>query len=252
MRGEGDSRVRKGMAGIVLLALLGLGLLAGYAALYTGYFRYQGLELVGASRITPAEVEQILGLRKGEPRWRYPVAVLRRELLRLEPWVKEAEVTWQGGLLRIAVTERRPVALLPYYNLYAVLDAEGVVLDAATLDEYRLPVISGISLPRALRGERVQHPDLAGALRAAALLPREVADQVSEIHVTPLGELELILEGPVTVFLGPPQRLEEKLATLPAVWEDGLPLLEVARRQGYDLNLVNPDRPTFQPWSSGR
>ncbi|MFO7171661.1 MAG: cell division protein FtsQ/DivIB [Bacillota bacterium] len=240
------------MAGIVLLVLLGLGLLSGYAALHAGYFRYQELELVGAARITPAEVEQILGLEEGTPRWRYPAAVLRQQLLRLEPWVKEAEVTWQGRRLRIAVTERRPVALLPYYNLYAVLDAEGIVLEAASLDEYRLPVISGVALPRALRGERVRHPDLAGALRAAALLPQEVADQVSEIHVTPLGELELIVEGPVTVFLGPPQRLEEKLATLPAVWENGTPLLEEARRRGYDLNLVNPDRPTLQPRSAGR
>lgn len=235
------------MGGLVPLALMGLLLLAGYAFLYSSSFRFVRVELTGGERLTAAHIEQILGLRPGEVRWRYPITMLRRELLAREPWVAAADLRWEGGVLHVQVEERRPVALVPYYNLYAVLDGRGVVLAAAPLDRFRVPVITGVVLPRALRGEQIQHPDLAGALQAAALLPPQVAGQVSEIHVTPVGELQLILEGPVTVLLGPAQRLEEKLATLPAVWENGVPLIEEARRRGYDLNLVNPDRPSLQP-----
>lgn len=235
---------RRGGPLLVALVLL-LVLLAAWGALQAPAFRLQRVAVTGNQRVPAAAIQQLLAVPPGAVRWRYPAGELRERLLRLEPWLQDARVAWQpGGVLAVAVTERQPVALLPYYNLYALVDAGGIILDLATLTEYRLPVIAGIPLARGLRGEAVRHPHLAGALQVLALLSGPLVPD--EVSVSPAGDLTLVYRGPVAVLLGPPERLEEKAAALAGVDPAaGRTLLELARQQRRTLDLRNPNRPTF-------
>lgn len=230
-------------------ALALLVLLAAYALAQAPPYRLQRVDLVGAAHLSPEQVVAIAGLEPGALRWRHPAERIRRRLIEGEPWVRDARVSWlAGGVLRVEVTERSPVALLPYYNLYAVLDAGGLILGLARLDEYRLPVITGIPLPRGLRGEQVRHPHLTGALEAAELLPEAALAELSELAVSPEGDLSLIFRGPVVAILGPPTSLREKILALLATGpEGGRTLLEEARLTGHNVDLRNPARPTLSP-----
>lgn len=236
---------------LALGALAAVVLVAAYALLQSPAFRLQRVEVSGNARVTAEEVRRLLGLPPGALRWRHRPADLRARLLGLQPWLQDARVEWgAGGVLRVAVHERRPAALLPYYNLYAVLDGEGIILDVASLAEFKAPVITGVPLPRGLRGEQVRHPHLAGALQLLALLPGNLVPD--ELAVGPAGDLTLTYPGPVAVLFGPPERLADKVAALAAVDPDaGRPLLDLARRQGRVLDLRNPDRPTFSAGRSG-
>lgn len=237
--------------GVSLLAVLTL--LAAYALAQSPPYRLQRVEVVGSAHLRPEDVMAGLGLRPGDLRWRHSPARLRQRLLETEPWVRDAAVEWLGrGVLRVEVTERAPVALLPYYNLYAVLDADGVILQLAGLEEYRLPVITGIPLPRGLRGERVRHPHLPGALEAAQLLPPGARQDLSEIAVSPEGDLSLIFRGSVVAILGPPASLREKILALFATGgPERRTLLEEARLTGHNVDLRNPARPTLSPALAG-
>lgn len=243
---------RAGASGSLPLAVSALALLVlltGYALAQAPPYRLQRVDLVGAAHLRPEDVLVAAGLEPGALRWRHPAERIRRRLIEGEPWVRDARVSWlPGGVLRVEVTERTPVALLPYYNLYAVLDADGVILRLARLDEYRLPVITGIPLPRGLRGEQVRHPHLAGALEAAELLPEAALADLSELAVSPQGDLSLIFRGPVVAILGPPTSLREKVLALLATGPDGgRTLLEEARLTGHNVDLRNPARPTLSP-----
>lgn len=232
---------------LALGALAVLAALAAYGTLQSPAFRLQRVDVAGNQRVSADAVRRALGVPPRGLRWQHRPDDLRARLLRLEPWLKDARVQWQGGgVLSVAVSERRPAALLPYYNLYALLDAEGVILDLAALTEYRLPVVAGVPLPRGLRGEQVRHPHLTGALEALGLLPDNLLPD--EVTVSPAGDLTLIYSGPVAVLIGPPDRLADKVAALAGVDPSaGKPLLDLARQQRRVLDVRNPARPTFGP-----
>lgn len=224
-----------------MLALLALSAMAVYTYLYSAAFRLQRMEITGHSRLTAADIQLAAGVAAGDLQWQHPPDEVRRRLLESSLGLVDARVEWQpGGVLAIAVAERQPVAVLPYYNLFALVDGEGVILALSQLTEHSLPFISGIPLSRGLLGERVAHPHLEPALRAARLLPEPVRADLAEVHVAPSGELTLVFNGPIQATLGPPSQLEEKLTALLAVYD-------TARAGGYNIDLRRPVQANLIP-----
>lgn len=213
--------------------------LAGYSFLMAPPFRLTRIEVTGVQRLSADHVRGSAGLPQGSERWRYPPALIRQRLLEKEPWIGEATVVWSGNTLQITVQEREPVALVPYYHLFLLVDSEGTILELTSPKDSRLPMITGVSPVKALRGERLSGLQLSGALMVAQRLPPELRTLLSEIYADPTGDLTLIFEGPRAAILGPPVDLEEKLLALVGVYPE-------ARRENRDIDLRNSARPTLR------
>lgn len=228
-------------APLLVVALAALALLAVYAFLRSPAFRLQEIRVAG-NRLLPVEpVLAATGLEPGDLRWSHPAGVVRDRLLRAGLGLRDADVDWlPDGVLSVRVTERDPVALLPYYNSFAVVDGEGYILTLGGLSDFALPVVTGLPLRRGLVGEQVQGEAVRGALYTAQVLPADVRAELAEIALSPEGDISLYFNGPITAVLGPQVQLKEKLLAL-------MQVLPAARAQGMHIDLRNPKFPTLVP-----
>jgi cell division protein FtsQ len=82
----------------------------------------------------------------------------RRQIERL-PWVESANVQRiLPNRLRVELTERTPIAFARNRNELALIDAHGVILDRPGDQEFRFPVVNGVSadVPDDQREKRMQ------------------------------------------------------------------------------------------------
>jgi cell division septal protein FtsQ len=149
------------------------------------------LHLSGVKWSSRAEILRVFQPDFNRSVYLLPLAERRNELLRMS-WVQDASVRriWPNEL-DVRIEERQPVAFLqiPFGEMsrYALIDADGVILEQPARARFDLPVISGLNpgapiQDRALRVHRMQQltRDL-GALESG----------VSEIDVTDLDNLKV-------------------------------------------------------------
>ena len=134
------------------------------------------------------------------------------------PWVRRAtaERSWPGTV-RIEITERVPAAAVATdQGGWARVDHTGRVLALEQGRPADLPVIVDLTAPSRPGQSLVR--TATGALRVAASLPPELRARVAELLPRPDGDVDLGLRPPGgTVRLGPPTRLDAKLAAAAAV-----------------------------------
>ncbi len=201
MKGKGAARPRSRWGFVMALAvLLGICLFAAYRS---ALFRLERVQIAGNRRLSQAEVMAIAGVMPGDLKWEVPEGRVRQRLL-ADPWVESAQVTWRGNALVITVSEREPLALLQYHGrFYLMLDADGRVLGQRLLEEgERLPVVSGVAVDRALRGDVLDDLGLKDALTLLWWTGDPLLEQLSEVHVREDRYLRLYLTGGTTVEVG--------------------------------------------------
>lgn len=202
--------------GRFLLLLLLIIFICGFAIYRSPLFRLDAVVVIGGDRITAERVQEVAGLYPGVPRWERPAAKVV-ELLLQEPWVATAKARWDWNQLTVELTERRPVGLVRYHDrFYLSLDGSGVILEQVELTEGRgLPVVSGVSLTEAVRGQRLTHQGLADALTVLALMPERLRAQVSEVKVEEDHSLVLFMAEGATVRWGTlPAGAQERQASV--------------------------------------
>ncbi|HEY3368328.1 MAG TPA: cell division protein FtsQ/DivIB [Symbiobacteriaceae bacterium] len=185
----------------VLTALVFICLCALY---FSPLFRLAAVDITGRSRLSRERVMEIAGLKPGLSRFERPAADIAARLNQ-EPWVKTAAAVWQGNQVQVSLTEREPVGLIRYYDLYYLaLDETGAILQETTLDvEKGLPVVSGVFVTKGLRGRQLPHPGLLDGLTVLSRMAPALRAQVSEVHVDPDRSLTLYMTGGPTVLWGP-------------------------------------------------
>mgnify|MGYP000005858598 CR=1 FL=1 len=152
---------------------------------------------------------------------------IRRTVLE-NPFIKDAEVTRDPPrVLRIDVTERTPIAVLLNVQMRDwLIDEDGYVLPAArSATVHDLPVLTGAEGIQELKpGVRVVEARVQKALQVlkyASHVDRELLRLFSEINLSQRRDLVLYtLEGGVPVLFGPHTRVEEKLRSFRAFWEN--------------------------------
>lgn len=189
--------------GRFLLLLLLIIFICGFAIHRSPLFRLDSVVVIGGDRITAERVQEVAGLYPGVARWERPAAKVAERLLQ-EPWVATAEARWEWNQLTVELTERRPVGLVRYHDrFYLSLDGSGVILEQVELTEGRgLPVISGVTLTEAVRGQQLTDQGLADALTVLALMPERLRTAVSEVKVEEDGSLQLFMAEGATVRWG--------------------------------------------------
>ena len=170
-------RVRKGLpkswVGRVLFALGFLAVvgvtLAGLAGLRSALLHdsrfvmttSEDVQIVGNHNVTRAQVLSVFGADLERNIFRVPLNERRADLERL-PWVSHATVMrLLPNRIRVAVTERTPVAFVRHGSEIGLVDPNGILLDmpqdAAGDPHYSFPVLTGLSVgdPLSTRAARM-------------------------------------------------------------------------------------------------
>lgn len=206
------------------------------------------IEIRGQVRASPAEIERLLGIARGE---NILLAQLDQGEARIlqHPWIKRAQVrrSFPQGL-EVEVLEREAVALVDLGHLYLVDGGGELFKRAIAGDPLDLPVITGISreawIERPMEAqERIE--DVLSVLDTYAQSSVAERERLSEIHCDPLEGFTLYLgdRGPA-VRLGSGE-LEQKLARLEQV-------LRFSQRRGERLEWVGLDNRTRPGWIAAR
>lgn len=163
------------------------------------------LEVEGIKYASRAQVLRLFDRDLGRSVFLFPLKARRRELLNVQ-WVHDASIVrvWPNRI-QVRIQERQPAAFVKLkaesMERWALIDNEGVILDAPHKVAFRLPMLSGVTPDESLaqRGVRVR--------RAERLLQDlgGLAGQVSEADVSDLDDLKITekLDGrAVTLMLG--------------------------------------------------
>ncbi len=164
------------------------------------------IQTVGNTHLTRAQLLSVFGEDVERNIFSMPLAQRRAELESL-PWVKHATVMrLLPNHIRIAVTERVPVAFVRQGTQIGMVDASGVLLDmpgdAPGDPHYSFPVITGISAndPASTRAARMKiYSEFTGELDSAG---GHISEKLSEVDLSnPEDVKALIPEGPNDVLV---------------------------------------------------
>jgi cell division protein FtsQ len=157
------------LAGTVALVVVGilLGCILGVRAMLMHDPRFtiatsSEIQLTGNQHLTRPQVLDVFGSDLERNIFKVPLAERRADLERL-PWVQHATVMrLLPNTIRIAVTERTPVAFVRQGTQIGLVDADGVLLDMpqdiAGDPRYSFPVLTGLAErdPLSVRAARME------------------------------------------------------------------------------------------------
>lgn len=215
--------------------------LASYSLLESSLFTLTEVEVQGAETVDPDRIRQMTGLVPGESLLTLDLGAVEERLLR-EVRLAQVEVTrrWPHGV-RVRVTERRPVALLPVGEGWLAVDPAGVLFPADPSWTGRLPTLTGVDPGSGLPGIQLDEP----APQLLALLTGPgiaLFQRISELHLAEDGTVDLYLQDPTRVRLGPLEAAPSKFPILLAVLQD----LDARGSQASEIDL-RLEAPVIRP-----
>lgn len=177
---------------------------------FTGVLGVRTVAVTGTTALPADDVRVAAAVRRGEPLSRVDTAAIA-DRVRALPGVSRVAVTrsWPGTL-RIAVTERTAVAVLPRDGATWLIDATGVVFQRVAVRPAGLP---RLDVPGAAPDDVVT----TTALGALTVLPAAVATQVLVVSARTRDSVRLTLTGERTVVWGGADDAAAKARVLPAL-----------------------------------
>ncbi len=202
----------------VLLTALGV---ASFVLSNAAYFRVHEIRVKESTRVPKEEILALSGLSIGmhiysfDPR-RVEAAICKN------PWIHTATVTRSlPGLVSISTSMRQPIAAIPHYSGFFLIDSDARVVDFQDGGQVLYPVITGYDSGNTLAGDFIKHPSVLAGLRCLESLTPEITAQLSEVNVDKEGEVTLFLVGGLRVFIGQADaQTERKARTLESLLED--------------------------------
>lgn len=197
--------------GLLVVLLAAGGLLGGRALLlHVGRFQVRQIAVTGAGSVDPELVRAASGVRLGEPLLAVDTGAVRRRVAAI-PAVAQVDVSrdWPSTL-RVAVTERVPVALAASASGPVLVDATGLAYQAAPSPPPPLP---------RLAANRVAPDDPAtrAGLAVLAALSPQLRGQVQVVTAAGPEDVSLKLAGGKQVRWGSPDGAARKAAVLAAL-----------------------------------
>lgn len=204
------------------------------------------VQIVGNHNVTRADVLSVFGADLERNIFRVPLNERRADLERL-PWVAHATVMrLLPNRLRIAVTERTPVAFVRHGSQIGLVDTNGVLLDmppdAAGDPHYSFPVLTGLSVndPLSTRAARMaiyqrfmQELDSAGKKNSSTISEADVSNPEDVKAVVSSGGSDILVHFGDEEFLHRYQEFEQHLPD----WKVQYPKLAAADMR-YDRQVV--------------
>jgi len=249
-KGLPKSWVGRGLFMLGFLAVVGV-ILAGLAGLRSALLHdsrfvmttSSDVEITGNHNVTRAAVLSVFGADLERNIFRVPLNERRADLERL-PWVAHATVMrLLPNRIRIAVTERIPVAFVRHGSQIGLVDASGVLLDmpqdAAGDPHYSFPVLTGLSVndPLSTRAARMaiyeRFMQELGAKNAATISEADVSNPEDVKAVVSSNGSDILVHFGDEDFLHRYQEFEQHLPE----WKAQYPKLAAADMR-YERQVV--------------
>jgi cell division protein FtsQ len=226
-------RRRRRIAALVAAAVLlaGLGVAAHLLLHHSGLAEVETVEVTGALTVAVPDVRAAAAVEPGTPLAAVDTADVSARVGAL-PGVAAVDVgrSWPSTL-RIAVTERVPVAVTRTSRGLVLVDATGLPYQAAT----GTPALPLLTFP----GAGPDDASTAAAIEVLAALPEPVRAEVLTVDVAPgaVRQVSLGLTGQRRVRFGSAERVPEKAAVLAALLD----------QPGTVYDVTSPELPTVRP-----
>ncbi|HUQ49440.1 MAG TPA: FtsQ-type POTRA domain-containing protein [Terriglobales bacterium] len=242
---------------IVVIVAVILGLTAAASA---GIFNYgthswrfrlessDNIESLGAQNVSRAQILEVMASDIGRNIFRVPLEERRKQLEEI-PWVESATVIrLLPSVLRVEITERKPVAFVRIGSKIGLIDLTGVVMDmpAQSRSKYSFPVITGMgdSEPLSTRAARMKiYARLVGELDAGGT---SYSKDLSEVDLTDPDDVRVTVEDPagsLVIHLGGSSFADRYRIYLNHIqeWRQQFSKLESVDLRYNNQIIVNPD-----------
>jgi cell division protein FtsQ len=220
-----------------------IALAAGVAYLIrTPLFGLTEVRVTGTEAVTEAEVLEVARVRIGEPYLGLDLDAIGGRVASL-PRVADVRVTRDyPSSLRIAVTERPPVASVSSGDVYWLVAADGTVLDPAGGRPPDLPYVASVPLPDGVGpGSRLPPGnELTNALAALGGMAPQLKRQVTGVDARTLDSLEFTLKDGTRVLYGLAVDQPAKDAAVQLIRRT----LKREGREAQRIDVRNPSAPT--------
>lgn len=153
------------------------------------------IEVTGNHILATEDVQKLFAVDRNRSVVRIPLDKRRRQIEELS-WVEDASVQRiLPNRLRVLITERTPVAFCRNGAELVLIDAHGVLLDRPEGEDYRFPIVTGLSenMPREEREKRMQ--TYQEFMKGADLVKPGSSDLVSELDLSNPRDLKAVLTG---------------------------------------------------------
>lgn len=216
-------RARRWVVGLLVVALLVGG---GWLLYFSDYVTVQRVQVTGIQRVNPVRVRAAAAVPMGRQLVRVDLAAIQARVESIDA-IRYADVSrsWPHGV-RIAITERRPVAVVDRGTTLQAVDSTGVLFGSYG----RRP--PGMPLIRTKPGASTE--ELAEAGRIAASLPPAFARRVEHIQLDTVDRIELRLHDGRTVVWGSSAHSAQKVEVATVL----------LKRKAQVVDVSVPERPT--------
>jgi cell division protein FtsQ len=212
----------------VVAALLVVALVAGSAwvVFFSSYVTAEGVQVTGTRSLGDSRIERAAEVPTGTPLARLDLDAIRNRVESLAA-VRRVEVSrsWPHTV-RIAVTERTPIAVIDQGNGLKALDSEGVLFGSYRTRPRGLPLVK--------TDPDTPNEALVEAGRVVDSLPPRIASRVATVAVASVDEIELRLRSGRTVVWGSAEDSEHKAEVLAVL----------LKRPSQQIDVTVPGRPT--------
>lgn len=201
----------------------------GYVVWFSGLLSAQQVQVTGTSYVAPVQVREAARVRLGEPLARVDLSGVRARVSRL-PAVRSVRVSraWPHTV-RVEVTERVAVAVIPQGNGFRGLSADGVLFRGYGARPAGLPEVRA----RANAGEDA----LRESARVVGSLPPGLLRRVAHVSVATIDQITLVMRGGRLVTWGNSSQSAQKAEVLAVLM----------KRPSSQIDVSVPGRPTTRP-----
>ena len=203
---------RKQQLRTMLIVVLIVAIIAAFVWLYrSDLFKIKKTEITGNHRLTDSQIEKISAIKPGTSLVRVPLRDIESRLSK-NPWIESAEISRSfPNTLRIQLTERKAIAVIPVQDGGAIVDREGLVLEKRqSLDRVNLPIVKDLDVRRVKVGQKIRSRSFSNAISCLSHLEDKIRSSLSIVSAPTVDKLSLYTNKGVEILYGKAENFSKK------------------------------------------
>ncbi len=206
-----------------------ISLICVFLFLYSSFFYIDSITVNGIEKVSESEVLKLSEIKKGTNIFKLDNRLCARAI-EVHPIIKSAQVTRHlPREIQISIVEREMWAVMPYNDVFLVLDPEGICIDKmVNFPAGNYCLITMDNCPEQVNlGHAVVSPGIEMVRKVYEVIPEEDLQNISEFHYDSIKEEIIIytLKGTEIKF-GNLDRMEEKTELIGQVFSMEIDLEE--------------------------